>query len=97
MSQATKETPQIAMTPCDSSQIHSHGHCPVTNTLALQFKGKDGPGSVYHYANFSKNDYDAFIKAPSKGKHFGAHIKKETVKHPFTKIAPHPAVKQHGM
>lgn len=86
--------PQFTMTPCESSQIHAHGHCPVTNTLALQFKrtvdGKRVGGSIYHYANFTQADYDAFLKAESLGSHFGAHIKSAknddgALKHPFTK------------
>lgn len=88
MNIATKH-PTIALTSCDSSQIHAHGHDAATNTLALQFKGKGGPGSVYHYANFTEADYAAFLTAKSKGLHFGANIKSRPDKHPHTKVWDH--------
>ena len=78
----------IPLTPCDSSQIHAHGHDAATNTLALQFKSKAGPGSIYHYANFTADDYAAFTGAESLGRHFGQFIKPETEKYPWTKLEP---------
>ena len=82
----TKTFPKIDLCPCESSQIHSHGHCPTTNTLALQFKKKGGVGgAVYHYPNFTAEQYTAFVKAESKGKHFGAHIKGKP-EHPHTRL-----------
>lgn len=77
--------PQITMTPVESSQIHSIGHDPATNTLAIRFKGKNGPGSLYHYPGFTTEQFAAFQKAESKGKHFGAHIR-GNAKHPHSKI-----------
>ena len=74
--------PKIVMMPCASSQIAAHGHDPATNTLAVS---NGGSGSVYHYANVTKDDCTAFVAAKSKGKHFGAHIKSNTKKHPFQK------------
>ena len=77
----------IPLMPCESSQIHSHGHDAATNTLALRFKNKGGPGQfVYYYSNYTADDYAAFLAAESKGKYFGAHIKDKTDKYPFTKI-----------
>lgn len=80
--------PTIAMDAVESSQIAAIGHHPESNTLAIQFPGKtDKPGSVYHYANFTAYDFKAFKEAESKGSHFGKHIKKNTEKHPYTRIS----------
>ncbi len=77
----------IDLHPVESSQIAAIGHCAETNTLAIQFKKKDGHGSVYHYANFTADDFAAFKGAESIGSHFGQHIKPATEKHPFTKVS----------
>jgi len=77
----------ITLCPCKSSQIHAHGFDPATGTLALQFKSKKGPGSVYHYQNFTQEKYDAFRNAESLGRHFGQHIKDNT-DFPYRKIEP---------
>ena len=77
----------IVLMPVESSQIHAVGHDPETNTLAIQFKSKTGPGSVYHYQNISADKYTALVSADSIGKHFGAHIKPHTTIHPFKKIS----------
>lgn len=80
--------PTIAMDAVESSQIAAIGHDAATNTLAIQFPGKgDKPGSVYHYANFTADDFKAFQEAESKGSHFGKHIKKNTEKYPFTRVS----------
>ena len=81
----TPKHPSIKLTPVESSQIHSIGHDPATNTLAIQFKSKTGAGSVYHYPNFTAAQYAEFLKAESVGKHFGAHIRSNP-KHPHTKL-----------
>lgn len=73
-----------------SSQIHSIGHDPIAQVLAIRFTrgyGRDQrPGSLYHYQNFTAEDFAAFRDAESKGKHFGAHIKPFAEKYPYTKI-----------
>lgn len=81
-----KKIPVIALSPVESSQLHAIGHDAATNTLAIQFKSKGGPGSTYHYANFTQEDFAAFKVAESAGAHFGQHIKNATEKHPFTKV-----------
>lgn len=91
MNTATK-APSIILTTCNSSQIYAHGHCPTTNTLRLQFKGKSGQEHVYDYGPFTEDDYMKFTSAESLGSHFGAHIKNAkhdngAVKFPFTKHA----------
>jgi len=79
----------IGMDEVESSKIHAIGHDPETNTLAIQFrnfKTKEG-GSIYHYANFTADQFEAFKGSESIGKHFGAHIKNETEAHPYVKVA----------
>jgi len=78
----------IELTPIESSQIHAIGHDPATNTLAIQFKSKAGPGSIYHYANVPAEKYAAFQECESKGRFFGAEFKVKAEEYPFTKIEP---------
>ena len=82
----TSKPVSITLKGVKSSQIHAIGHCQTTNTLAIQFKGKDGPGSVYHYQGFTAEQFKAFSEAESIGSHFGKHIKLKTKEHPFKKI-----------
>jgi len=85
-----KTTPKINLCPCESSRISAHGHDAATNTLALQFKGKNGPGPVYHYSGFGVDDYAAFTGAESLGRHFGTVISAKnddgSFRFPYTKI-----------
>jgi hypothetical protein len=80
----------IEMRDVSSSQIHSIGHNPETNTLAIRFTSGYGekrkPGSLYHYQNFTAEDFEAFKNAESLGKHFGGQIKPFADKYPYTKI-----------
>ncbi len=79
---------EIAMQEVESSQIHSIGHDPQTNTLAIQFKSPRGEVvSMYHYDNFTAEQFAAFKAAESIGKHFGAHIKKAVDAHPYRKVS----------
>jgi len=87
MDQAVKARPVIALDSVESSQIHAIGHHPESNTLAIQFKSKDGgPGSVYHYDNVTAADFAAFKGAESIGSHFYKHIKPNAEKYPYTRI-----------
>lgn len=61
--------------PVTSSQIHAVGYDPASQTLAIQFKSKNGPGSVYHYADVPPEQHAALVGAESIGKHFGQNIK----------------------
>jgi hypothetical protein len=85
-----KTTTKINLCPCESSRIAAHGHDPETNTLALQFKNKNGAGPVYHYAGFTASDYAAFTGAESLGRHFGTVISAKnedgSFRFPYTKI-----------
>lgn len=83
---AITKRPVIALTPVVSSQLAAIGHCAETNTLAIQFTGKAGPGHLYHYQNFTPEQFAALKGAESVGKHFYAHIKPFADKHPHEKI-----------
>lgn len=80
----------IEMQDVDSSQLAQIGHDPDTNTLAIRFYSgwgeKKKVGSLYHYQNFTAEDFEAFKNAESLGKHFGAHIKPFAEKYPYQKI-----------
>ena len=78
--------PQITLQAIQSSQIAAIGHCPATETLAVQFFRKGAPADVYHYANVTATEYAAFAGAESVGKHFYAHIKPHADKHPYTNM-----------
>jgi hypothetical protein len=83
-----KERPIIAMDSVESSQIAAIGHDAETQTLAIEFKSYSKPkGSVYHYANFTADDFANFKGAESIGSHFGKHIKSAVDKHPFVKVS----------
>jgi hypothetical protein len=77
----------VVLEPVDSSQISAVGHCPVSNILAIQFKAKDGPGSIYHYRNFTVDLFEQFKNAPSIGAHFGKNIKPFADKFPYVKVS----------
>lgn len=85
------ERNHIDLFDVQSSQIHSIGHDADSNTLAIRFTrgygDKRGPGSLYHYANFSAEEFQAFKEAESLGKHFGAYIKPFPEKYPYHKVA----------
>lgn len=76
----------IIMQPVESSQLAALGHCAETNTLAIRFASKTGPGSLYHYSNFTFDDFAAFLAAESLGSFFGKHIKPFAEKYPFERI-----------
>jgi hypothetical protein len=65
----------ITLTPVESSQIAAVGYDAATRTLAIQFKKKSGPSSLYHYDNVPADVHQAFVAAESKGRFFGANIK----------------------
>lgn len=79
---------KIAMDAVTSSQIAAIGHNPETNTLAIQFHGKDdAPGSVYHYANVTPEQFAEFKASESIGSHFYKTIKPNKDKHPYIRIS----------
>jgi hypothetical protein len=75
--------PSITLTPCKSSNVHSHGYDPITRTLAVQFKGKDGkPAGLYHYYDVAPGAYAGLQKGESVGRALGPIQSK----HKFKKI-----------
>lgn len=62
---------KIERQPVSSSNIKSIGFHPETKTLAVEFVG----GSVYHYDNVKKEDYDELMAAKSVGGHFSKSIR----------------------
>lgn len=79
--------PNITMIEVDSSQIAAIGHDPKTNTLAIRFPAKKGPGSLYHYKNFTADLFEQFKNAESIGSFFGKNIKPFADKYPYEKVA----------
>lgn len=75
----------ITLVPVESSLLAAIGHDAETQTLAIKFKLG---GSVYHYSNFSAEEYETFSKAESVGSHFIKNIKSNPTKYPFTKLNP---------
>lgn len=56
--------PVIAMTPCTSSNVKSHGYDADSQTLAVKFRAS---GATYHYANVPPEVYDELAASPSVG------------------------------
>lgn len=79
----------IPLQPVTSSQIQAIGYDDATKTLAVQFHGKAGPGSTYHYADVPAQKFEELKKAESIGKYFGAHIKNGGYK--YAKVGAKPA------
>ncbi|WP_269497754.1 KTSC domain-containing protein [Castellaniella sp. S9] len=79
--------PIIVMDSVESSQVAAIGHDPATNTLAIRFpKNRRGVSSVYHYANFTAEQFEAFKAAQSKGSHFGKFIKRCPDQFPYENV-----------
>lgn len=85
---------EIEMVEVSSSQIFAIGHHTESNTLAIRFRDykTNGPSSLYHYHDFSAEDFAAFSAAESIGSHFKQHIKPYDKKYPYTKVEAKPAV-----
>lgn len=81
-----EQRPDIALAPITSNKLHAVGYCPQRQILAATF----APGGlVYHYEGFSQQQYDDFMAAESKGRHFGQHIQVL----PSKKYGPDPVAK----
>lgn len=85
---------QIPMQEVESSRIHSIGHDAQTNTLAIRFRGKKGPTSLYHYAEFTAANFEAMKNAESIGSHFYRYIKPFAERFPYTCIEKTPVPAQ---
>lgn len=62
------------MTPIKSSTILAAGFEPGVG-MDVQFRGKDGPGGTYRYAECPRASFDALVGAESAGKFFASHIR----------------------
>lgn len=58
------------LTPVQSSNIRAVGYDAATQTLHVQF-----PSGVYEVSDVTQDQYDAFMQAESKGKHYNEHFK----------------------
>ena len=61
----------IALTPCTSSNLESHGYDVISKTLAVKFK--DGP--TWHYFDVPQATYEAMKAAKPVGGYSGSQIK----------------------
>jgi len=63
-------------TKVSSSLLRSVGYNPATETLELEFNGKEGaPAKIYSYTPFTQAQWELFRSAESIGRHFLLHIK----------------------
>lgn len=77
----------IELENVESSQIKAIGFDSAQNILAIQFKKYNGDdGGIYHYQNFTAEQFQQFKSAESIGRYFKANIKSEVEKHPYKKI-----------
>ncbi len=62
--------------PVKSSLLRSVGYHAATETLELEFNGKEGaPAKIYSYTPFTQAQWELFRSAESIGRHFLLHIK----------------------
>lgn len=77
----------IPLTPVASSQIQSIGHDQASNTLAILFASKgENRGSLYHYANFTAENFEEFSGADSIGSYFYKNIKNHSEDFPYLRV-----------
>jgi hypothetical protein len=57
--------------PLESEMFFSVVYDADTRTLYLRFRS----GDVYRYFQFSEHDYQQFLRAESKGRHFLSNIR----------------------
>ena len=86
-------SPVIAMDEVESSQIHSIGYDSASQTCAIRFRDRKtgAPTSLYHYFDFSPENWDAFRNAESFGSHFGKYIKPNKERFPYVCVEKMPA------
>jgi hypothetical protein len=59
--------------PVESSSIASVGYDPTWKMLEIEFKDT---GEVYLYFDVPQSEYEAFMRAPSKGTYLNQQFKK---------------------
>lgn len=57
--------------PLESKMLLSVAYDAKKHTLYLRFRS----GDVYRYSDFSDDDYQCFLRAESKGRHFLSNIR----------------------
>ncbi|MGN8062768.1 KTSC domain-containing protein [Ralstonia sp. 22111] len=94
----TTAAPVIAMDEVESSQIHSIGYDSASQTCAIRFKDRKtgAPTSLYHYFDFTPENWDAFRNAESFGSHFGRFIKPNKERFPYVCVEKMPAPVAHA-
>lgn len=66
---------KIPILQCVSGRIFGYGWDADTETLAVQFKDREGkPATIYHYAGVTRPVFHDLECAESKGKFFGTVI-----------------------
>lgn len=80
------DTQAITMIEVQSKQIRSIGY--GGGVLAIEFAPRAGEarGSVYEYQGVTKDMFEDFLAAQSKGNYFYNHIKNDKEKYPFKKV-----------
>lgn len=68
---SVEELPLLDLEAVTSSNIAGIGHDPLTNTLDVGFTN----GTVYRYGHVSRDEYRAFLGAPSAGTYFAKYIR----------------------
>lgn len=77
----------IPLQPVASSNVHSRGYDPATQTLAILFKDKAGnPTGLFHYSNVTPELNEQLSTAESFGSALRSLIVKDKDAYPFTKI-----------
>lgn len=73
----TTPRPPITLQRVNSRQIAAAGYSPELETLALQFKPRQGETAsvVYHYAGVTPEKFAEFMAAESLGKYHGSNFK----------------------
>ncbi len=66
--------------PVVSSNLVSVGYDPESLTCEIEFRG----GNVYRYLGMTPERHQAFLEAPSLGKHFHQHIRGKYVTEKMT-------------
>lgn len=81
------------MDSVESSQLHSIGYDAASHTLAIRFKDRKtgAPTSLYHYSEFTRENWQSFRGAESFGSHFGRFIKPFPQRFPYVCVEKMPA------
>lgn len=66
--------------------IHALGHDEAASRLAIQFKRRGAPGSLYYYENVPREEYVRLASAVDLYAYFAANIRNNPVKFPYQKI-----------